>query len=171
MSHTLKVKVELKDIESLTRAIKTMGGTVIGQGSYELYSSTEEGFGFKLSGWEYPLIAKSDGTLAFDHYNGSWGNPKDIDVLKSAYAIAAATAAAEKQGWQYEYTSGLGLLIYHPDGGTLTVTGDGVVDADCFSGTGCENATEAIAELMGETTQSTHKREFHEDKVYAKEVE
>ena len=68
MSHTVKVRVELRDRDSLARAVVALGGEVLGQGTHRLFAGPEEGFGFKLKDWHYPLVLKENGELA---YSGS----------------------------------------------------------------------------------------------------
>ena len=63
MSHTTKMKVKFKDKAILAKAIEAIGGKVLGEGIHRLYGGKEQGFGFNLPGWTYPLILK-DETLA-----------------------------------------------------------------------------------------------------------
>jgi len=161
MSHTVKQKVDLTNKDALTKAVVKFGGTVIGEGAHRLYQANEEtGFAFNLPGWQYKLVLTDDGTLKFDDYGGCWGDRKDITRLTEIYAIEVAKFAAEQQGWMYEEQSDGSLLIYHPDGGTLSVSKDGRVDAENFIGGGCADATEVIAAALGR----------HTDEAYAKDA-
>lgn len=148
MSHTIKVKVVLKDKKVLGISIIELQGTVLGDGTHRLYQGEEIGFGFTLPEWNFPPVLKESGELTFDDYHGSWGDRNDITRLTERYAIQAAKSAADAQGWMNEPIDG-GLLIYHPDGGTLTVKRDGTVDASNFIGTGCTGASAAIEAAMG----------------------
>lgn len=139
-SHTARVAVEFRDGDTLRGAVLAMGGTWIGQGCHQLFEGSEIGQGFTLPGWKFPLVAGLDGNLKFDDYKGRWGNVKDIEKLKAAYAVASVEQAAMINGWQCERTAEGGLTVFHPAGGTLNVGKDGSIDAQQFTGTGCHDA-------------------------------
>lgn len=161
MSHTVQVTVQIKDKGPLSAAILAMGGTVLGEGTHQLYSSSEAGFGFKLPGWKFPLILRADNTMTFDDYHGQWGNPEDLKKLTGRYAIEAARTAADGQGWSSEDDDEGGLLIRHPSGGSLTVKRDGTVDAIGFIGSACDIAA-VIEEAMGTPGEKAYKPEYYE---------
>lgn len=174
-SHTVTVAVEFRNQNQLAEAVRKMGGTVIGVGEHELYERDYSkegnarkikhvGFAFKLPGWSYPCIAQDDGTLAFDDYNGAWGNREDIETLKNEYSYGAAQAAAEQLGWMVE-KSDEGLRVYHPSGGYLTVDSSGEIDACDFHGVGCHEATTQLAEAIGQPIQYTPKPEYFEQQA------
>jgi hypothetical protein len=169
MSHTVKVKVELKDKSLLGTAVVEMQGTVLGEGTHRLYQGNETGFGFTLPKWSFPLVLKDNHELAFDDYNGSWGDRADVEHLTQRYAIHAAKQAAEAQGWLTERVDG-GLIIYHPDGGTLTVKPDGSVDAANFIGSACSDATAAIESALGTRQEEQLKDSFFAERAHIHEA-
>lgn len=160
MSHTVKVKVQLSDTDSLSAAVIAMGGSLLGVASHKLYGGNVQGFGFRLPNWRYPLVLQPSGELAYDDYNGRWGNVSDIDKLTGRYAIHRAHQAAEQLGWMAEFCAE-GLRVYHPSGGTLVVTAD-QVDALGFSGGACAQASQQLSEAMGKQVEATVKPEFYE---------
>ena len=161
MSHTVTVKIEMKNPAVLRAAAEALGGQWLGHGTHNLFSTqTATGNGFTLPGWRFPLVAQDNNELAFDDYNGEWGNVADLDKLKTRYAIEAARAEAQNQGWYAEDQPDGTLLIYHPDGGTLLVTPAGI-DANGFTGAACSAASEPIARAIGQETGSTQKPEFN----------
>jgi len=161
VSHTVTVAIELSNQSALAAAVVAMGGTVLGEGLHDLYSiQRERGFGFRLPGWEHPLVLRSaDNKLAFDDYGGHWGDVKDLDKLKGLYAIQAAQQAAFAQGWQTEYAGDGSLLVHHPNGGTLTVTEQGVFDATGFVGTSCD-VVNVISQAVGTQLTRDDKCEY-----------
>lgn len=166
MSHTVTITVEWKDRESLKLAVEAMGGTVIGEGRHQLFSSQSEiGLGFTLPNWRFPLILKTDNTLAFDDYHGQWGNVADITTLKEHYTIEVGRAAASQQGWMSEIQTNGTLLIFHPCGATITLFQDGTVDANGFVGTGCDAAA-AIENALGSIDVRTEKAEYFLEEVH-----
>ena len=163
MSHTVKSKIELKNAAALRAAVEKMGGQYLGHGSAQLYDgATVTGNRFTLPGWHYPLTAEASGHLAYDDYNGQWGNPNDIPRLTGHYAIEAARAEAAAQCWMSEDKPDGSLLIYHPDGGTLTVTPAGSIDAAGFIGSSCSSASEPIARAIGTPNSETRKEEYNQ---------
>jgi hypothetical protein len=150
--------------------VQRLGWRVLGEGSYELFSSIEHGMGIQIPGWRYPIVIKDNGTVAFDDYNGCWGNRADIEKLRAEYALEAARLAAEAQGWYCERL-GEKLVIYHPDGGTISVDATGAVDASGFMGASCAKATEPIEAALGQRREQVLKKEYlHESaNVRAKE--
>jgi hypothetical protein len=162
MSHTVRVQIEFRNHEALLTAIQRLNWHVLGEGSYELFSSTEAGLGIQIPGWRYPVVIKGDGTIAFDDYNGRWGNRADIEKLRAEYALEAARLAAEAQGWYCERQDNK-LVIYHPDGGTITVDAAGGVDASGFMGVSCAKATEPIEAALGARSEQIIKKEYLHD--------
>jgi hypothetical protein len=138
-SHTARIAVEFRDPSTLTGAVQAMGGTWLGPGTHPLFSGPVAGHGFQLPGWRYPLVLEASGELAYDDFNGHWGNVADLETLKGQYAMGAAEQAAQAQGWLCE-RSPQGLTIHHPSGGTMTVSATGQVDAVGFVGQGCHDA-------------------------------
>lgn len=139
-------------MEALEAAVLKQGGQWFGEGEFEfeLFEGQRKhrGHGFQLQGWRYPCVLQADGTLAFDHYHGVWGDPALLeDRLPADYIIEAARVAAAAQGWLAEDTAE-GLVVHHPDGGTLTITGSGL-EAAGFLGGSCHAATDVLTELMG----------------------
>jgi hypothetical protein len=169
-SHTSVVAIELRDGRALKAAVEALGGTFVGQGEYKLYSSKETGTGFRLPGWHFPLVSRADGSLAYDDYNGAWGNVSDLQRLKGMYAIEAARLAAQDLGW-YTELHGADLVIHHPDGGTLTVTPDGTVDAACFLGRDCTAAAAPIEAALGRKVDTSLKPEYFQERAKITQTE
>lgn len=165
MSHTVTAKVNFAfpkgDIgqSALGRAVAKAGGQVLGLGKHKLYQGSHEGFGFKLAGWNYPCVLDSQGTLHFDDYNGRWGDRAQLEKLKSIYGMEAARKQAEELGWQTQ-ENGNDLQIFHPTGGMITITPEGVVDATGFTGMTCAEATKDIVAAMGGAEIEQRKAEY-----------
>lgn len=163
MSHTVTVKVQIKDKGPLAAAVEAMGGHVIGDGTHNLYDgNAETGFGFKLKGWRYPIILKEDGTMSYDDFGGRWGNTDDIRRLTAKYAIEAARHAANEQGWNSEDQHDGSLKIEHPTGAYMTVQADGTVEAFGFIGSACD-VTSVIEEAMGTPGTKARKPAYYEN--------
>ncbi len=98
MSHTMNIKIELHDREALFAACERLG-LRIEDGKFKLYSSTEEGLGIFLREWRYPIIVKNDGTIAYDNYNGQWGQEEELNKLRAYYGLEKAKIEARKKGY------------------------------------------------------------------------
>jgi hypothetical protein len=98
MSHTMNIQLELHDKDALLAACQRLGLQVT-EGRHKLYSSTEEGLGVFLPGWKYPVVIKQDGSVAYDDYNGRWGNINELNKLKAYYGLEKAKAEARKKGY------------------------------------------------------------------------
>jgi hypothetical protein len=158
-SHTTAVKVIMRPGAELGAAVRSLGGQVLGQGTHALYgANAEQGYGFTLPGWRFPLVLSSSGELRMDRY-GNAGNAVELGALTAAYVRAAALQAAEENRWVIVSDAPGRLVLRHPSGGRLTVKADGTCDASGFVGDGC-HATEAIERAIGQRGTRRYKPEF-----------
>jgi hypothetical protein len=161
-SHTVRVDVKFSNVDALAAAALALGGSVLGVGVHKLFATnTAAGFGVKLPNWRYPIVADELGAVSFDNYNGAWGDNADVDRLRSEYAIAAAKQAADALGWLSSRNVDGSLVVYHPNGGTLTVDATGGVDANGFNGVGCHEAAAAIGSAIGKPAEFIAKPEYY----------
>lgn len=156
-SHTAKINVQYKNREALIRAAHQLNARILGEGNHKLYQGTYQGFGIHFPEWRYPIVVQPDAIFC-DTFNGNWGNPRDLQALSKRYTIECAKLAAEAQGWYCEEQNDT-VIIYHPDGGTMTVTPDGTVDASGFCGQDC-HAAAPIEEALGKIIETAFKPEY-----------
>ena len=100
MSHVVTIQVSYKDMEVLKASVVELFGKWIGPGTHHLYDGAQVGTGFQLLNWLFPIVIKADGTLAYDDYNGRWGNVQDLTKLKQCYAKNVAIKQARKAGFR-----------------------------------------------------------------------
>ena len=79
MSHTTTVKVQIKDMNILEKALQELN-IPYQKGTFQLYSSSHSGIAVKLEGWRYPVIF-SKGEIYYDNYGGNWGNKAKLEEL------------------------------------------------------------------------------------------
>lgn len=169
MSHTVAIKVEYRDIMALRRAVIAIGGHWLGHGVHRLYGRNEAtGQGFSLPGWSYPIVLTAPDNLAYDSYRAARDWAETLGALKIRYALEVARGAAEAQGWYTELYDDR-LIVYHPDGGTVTVDAAGV-DASGFQGQGCMAAIDAIGNAMGHRLSAQAKPEYDQVHQHITEV-
>ncbi len=125
MSHTMNIKTEIRDKVALQIACDRLGLSMK-EGSFKFYDSDRynsgknryedsgirhKGIGIRLKDWEYPIVVKDDGTLAYDNYGGQWGDIKRLEELQDAYGLEKASMEARRQGYSvFETTDELGNL-------------------------------------------------------------
>jgi hypothetical protein len=101
MSHTTNIKINVTDLQALENACKRLG-LDLKEGEFKLYSSTQVGIGVTLPGWKYPVVFNlKTGTVAYDNYNGNWGNIQELNKLVAYYGLEKAKIEARKKGYSY----------------------------------------------------------------------
>lgn len=174
MSHTVTTKVEYKNLQNLESAVLAMGGQVIGEASHNLFQhSNVQGWGFRLPGWQYPLVLTKEGELKYDDYNGRWGNPKDLEGLKGRYIMNQHKQTAADYGWVCEEQTNGTLLMHDPAGGgrTLTMYPDGTIDANGYGGCGCAEASALFSGKLGAVMGEVRKEAFYEEHAQVQQAE
>jgi hypothetical protein len=100
MSHTVKIKTEVRNVEAIKTACKRVGAEFLGQKSHKLYGSNyADGVGVKLVGWYLPVVFNVEtGAASLDNYGGSWGAQSVLDKFLQAYAVEVVKLQARKSG-------------------------------------------------------------------------
>lgn len=118
MSQVVNSRVRMTDRPAIQRAVARMYAedqtTEIvsgGEQSHQLYSRKVAGLGVRLRGWRYPAVVKADGEVAYDNFEGRWGNVGELDRLSQCYTLAAAEAYAADNGYEYHETEIAGGTI------------------------------------------------------------
>ena len=99
MSHIVEIKTEVRDEAAVQAACSRLRLPAASCGTFELYSSTEEGLGIELPDWRYPVVADTNtGQLRFDNYEGRWGPQEHLDGFLQGYAVEKAKIEARRKG-------------------------------------------------------------------------
>jgi hypothetical protein len=99
MSHTVTIKTEVRDAAAVRAACERLRLPAPVQGKHELFNSEVEGLAVKLPDWVYPVVADlPTGTLAFDDFNGRWGDRTHLDRFIQAYAAEKVKIEARRKG-------------------------------------------------------------------------
>jgi len=99
LSHTVTIKTEIRDAAAVRAACERLKLPAPVQGKTKLFSSEVEGLAVKLPDWVYPVVADlPSGKLAYDNFNGRWGDQKELDKLIQAYAVEKCRIEARKKG-------------------------------------------------------------------------
>ena len=99
MSHTVTIKTQVRDRHAVDAACRRQRLDAPTAGNHRLFSTHAEGYGVNLRGWRYPLVCKLEsGELAYDNFNGRWGEQKELDGFLQAYAVEKAKMECRKKG-------------------------------------------------------------------------
>lgn len=99
MSHIVTIQTQIKDVVALRLATNRLGLTEPVYGTAKLFSSEAIGWQVQLPQWRYPVVADVEtGNLAYDNYEGRWGNQTELDRLMQRYAIEKASLEARRKG-------------------------------------------------------------------------
>ena len=100
MSHVVKITTLLTDLSAIRQACARLQLEQPVHGTYELYNSTETGWGVNLRAWKYPIVCKPEtGEVAFDNYESRWGEQARLDEFFQRYAVEKAAIEARRQGY------------------------------------------------------------------------
>jgi hypothetical protein len=99
MSHIVTIRTRIRDPAALSAACMRLGLEPPVPGTAHLYSSKATGLIVRLPGWNYPAVVDvASGSIAYDNFEGSWGDADELDKLLQAYAVEKARIEARKNG-------------------------------------------------------------------------
>ena len=99
MSHVVTIKTECRDPNAIAAACRRLDHAEPVHGKFKLFTAEATGLAVQLPGWRYPVVCDtSAGTVAFDDYNGAWGDRKLLDQFLQMYAVEKAKLEARKNG-------------------------------------------------------------------------
>lgn len=101
MSHTSKIKgAKISDKEVMDAACDRLELPAPKENQdVKFYSGNKaHGTAVQLPNWKYAIVVDENGDIQFDNYGGSWGDQKEIDRFRQAYAIEAGCKIAREQG-------------------------------------------------------------------------
>lgn len=99
MSHIVSIQTEVRDPVAIRSACDRLKLPEPVFGQTKLFSSSATGWAVQLPAWRYPVVADvNTGKLAYDNYNGRWGEQKQLDRFLQGYAVEKAKIEARKKG-------------------------------------------------------------------------
>ena len=99
MSHIVSIETQVRDPVAITAACDRLGLAAPSQGTFQLFAGEVTGTAIQLPGWKYPVVCRVDeGRIDFDHYEGRWGDPKELDRFLQAYGVEKVKIEARRQG-------------------------------------------------------------------------
>jgi hypothetical protein len=99
LSHIVQIQTQVRDAGAVAAACHRLGLAPPIQQTAKLFTSTETGLTVELPGWTYPIVCDlSTGQIAFDNYNGRWGDQSKLDALLQMYTVEKAKIEARRKG-------------------------------------------------------------------------
>lgn len=100
MSHIVQIKTEVRDRAAIDAACGRLQLAAPVEGTVKLFSTTVTGLAVQLPAWRYPVVCQvATGEVAFDNYNGRWGEQRELDRFLQAYAVERTKLEARKKGY------------------------------------------------------------------------
>ena len=100
MSHIVSIQTEIRDGVALASACRRLRLAEPQIETVQLFNAQATGYAVRLPGWNYPVVCDLVvGRVAFDNFEGRWGDPLELDRLLQTYAVEKATLEARRQGY------------------------------------------------------------------------
>ena len=189
-SHVVKIEVEVRDLDALERAAQSLGLQLCrGQRKYAWFGEymgdtalpagvtpaqlgkCDHALHLNSEAYEIGVVDNHDGTfgLLWDFFCGGYGLQDAVgegcSKLIARYGVEVARSSATAQGWYCEDQTDGSLMVYHPTGGTMTVSPQGQVEAAGFVGQGCHSPVELLAAAMGRKVDSANTNAYFAEKA------
>ena len=98
MSHIVRIQTQIRDPVAVQAACTRLGLAQPEQGTFQLYASAATGLAVRLPDWLYPVVCRTDvGELAYDNFNGAWGDLAHLHRFQQAYAVEKTRLEARRQ--------------------------------------------------------------------------
>jgi len=93
------IQTQLRDPIAIIAACQRLGHAEPVHGKFKLFTTEATGHAVQLPGWRYPVVCDTTaGTIAFDNYEGKWGQRQHLDQFLQAYAVEKTKLEARKNG-------------------------------------------------------------------------
>ncbi|MCH9791114.1 MAG: DUF1257 domain-containing protein [Planctomycetes bacterium] len=99
MSHIVQIQTEICDPVAIRAACQRLQLPAPVFGETKLFSSSATGWAVQLPEWRYPVVCDvATAQLAFDNYEGRWGERQQLDRFIQNYAVSKTFIEARKKG-------------------------------------------------------------------------
>ena len=99
MSHVVSIQTQVRDPVAIRSACSRLQLPEPTHGETKLFSSTATGWRVQLTGWRYPVVCDTEtGSVAFDNFEGRWGDRSKLNSFLQRYSIEKASLEARKNG-------------------------------------------------------------------------
>lgn len=99
MSHIVQIQTEIRDPVAIRAACERLQLPPPVFGETQLFSSKAIGWTVQLPDWRYPVVCDvNTAKLAFDNFEGRWGERQQLDRFLQGYAVEKTRLEARKRG-------------------------------------------------------------------------
>ena len=99
MSHIVQIQTEVRDPVAIRAACGRLLWPEPVYGEAKLFSRSVVGWAVELPGWRYPVVCDvATAKIAFDNFNGRWGEQRHLDRFLQGYAVEKARIEARLKG-------------------------------------------------------------------------
>ena len=99
MSHIVQIQTEVRDPVAIRAACGRLSLLEPVWGEARLFSRSVTGWAVGLPGWRYPVVCDvATAKIAFDNFNGRWGEQRHLDRFLQGYAVEKARIEARLKG-------------------------------------------------------------------------
>ena len=99
MSHIVEIKTEVRDAVAIRAACQRLTVPEPVFGEVKLFSTSATGWAVQLPEWRYPVVCDvNTAKIAYDNYQGRWGEQVHLDRFLQSYAVEKAKLEARRKG-------------------------------------------------------------------------
>ena len=99
MSHVVTIQTQVRDPVAIAAACQRLALPPPTDGETKLFSQVVTGWAVQLPGWRYPVVCEvAAGRIAYDNFEGRWGEAREINRFLQAYAAEKACLEARRRG-------------------------------------------------------------------------
>ena len=99
MSHIVEIQTEIRDPVAIQAACQRLNLPEPVFGEVKLFTTSATGWAVRLPDWTYPVVCDvNTAKIAYDNYEGRWGDPKQLHRFQQSYAVEKAKIEARKKG-------------------------------------------------------------------------
>jgi len=97
VSHIVQIQTEIRDPAAIRSACIRLSLSEPVFGETKLFSSSAVGWAVRLPDWKYPVVCDvTSAKIAFDNFEGRWGDQKELERFVQMYAVEKARIEARR---------------------------------------------------------------------------
>lgn len=99
MSHIVTISTRITNAAAVAAACRRLLLPEPTHGTAKLYSGEATGLRVQLPGWRYPAVIDTQtGTIAYDTFDGAWGEERELRRFLQSYAVEVVRMQARQRG-------------------------------------------------------------------------
>lgn len=99
VSHVVQIQTEIRDPAAIRAACDRLALPEPVFGETKLFITSAVGWAVQLPEWRYPVVCDVvTAKIAFDDFEGRWGDSRQLDRFMQGYAVERARIEARRRG-------------------------------------------------------------------------